>query len=169
MVRAPLPVVLALTAVGLAACAPTSLEAQVRALGLEPAALVRLADDRAVAARGGGGSARVIELRADGEGAWRTQEIAGSTFDAAPFSTHLLSLGGDTGDEWNSYFYGTAPADVSRVTLDGLGAVGGQVVDGAWVLALRERDLVPDDMHWTFVDAFGQTIRSGTGIGPPVE
>jgi hypothetical protein len=133
------------------------------------AALVRLADDRAVAARGDAGSARVIELRADGEGAWRTQEIAASTFDAAPFSTHLISLGGETGDEWNSYFYGTAPADVSRVTLDGLAATGGQVVEEAWVLVLPARDLTPDEMHWTFVDAFGQTIRSGTGIGPPVE
>ena len=78
-----------------------------------------------------------------------------------------MSFGGATGDKWNSIFYGTAPPTVSRVVLQGLDAEGGQVVEGAWALVLREKDLTPDQMRWQFVDAFGRVVDSGTGIFPP--
>ena len=139
-----------------------------RAQELAPAAIVRLATDRAVAARFDGGRVRVIEFRTDEEDRWVAQEIASADDGGGPSSANLFSLGGDTSDEWNSYFYGTAPNAVSRVTVEGLAAEGGQVVEGAWVVVLRERDLTPDEMRWKFVDAFGRVIDSGTGIFPPI-
>jgi hypothetical protein len=171
MVRPPLPFLHALAAgIVLAGCAtPMTLDEQVRASGLAPAAVVRLTDDFAVAARADGGRVRVLSFRTDAGGGWTTQELAAADHGGVPSSTHLVSYGGETREDWNSYFYGTAPGEASRVLVDGLGAAGGQVVNGAWVLALRQKDLAPDDMHWRFVDAFGLTIESGSGIGPPVD
>ena len=140
-----------------------------RAKGLPPAAIVRLAADRAVAASVDGGRVRVTEFRTDEEDRWVVQEIANSDDGGGPSSANLFSLGGETGDEWNSYFYGTAPNAVSRVTVEGFAAEGGQVVEGAWVVVLREKDLIPDEMRWEFVDAFGGVIDSGTGIFPPTQ
>ena len=151
----------------LAACAATTLEEQVRAEGLAPAAVVRLEDDLAVVAVRDAGQVRVMEFAQTASGTWTKEPIATSATGTGASSAHLLSSGGDTGTEWNSYFYGTAPPSVSRVVLEDFDAVGGQVVDGAWVLVLREEDLTPDDMRWTFVDAVKRVIESGTGILPP--
>jgi hypothetical protein len=122
-----------------------------------------------VAARHDGGHVRVIEFRTDEEDRWIVQEIASSDDGDGPSSGHLISLGGETRDHWNSYFYGTAQANVSRVTVDGFDMEGGQVVEGAWVVVLREEDLAPDDIRWAFADAFGRSIDSGTGIFPPLQ
>ena len=140
-----------------------------RAQGLAPSAIVRLAVDRAVAASVDGGRVRVTEFRTDEEDRWVMQEIANSDDGGGPSSANLFSLGGETGDEWNSYFYGRAPNGVSRVTVEGFAAEGGQVVEGAWIVVLRERDLIPDDMRWEFVDAFGGVIDSGTGVFPQTQ
>ena len=138
-----------------------------RSQGLAPAAVVRLAENLAIAARNDGGRVRVIEFRMDEEERWVTREIAASDDGGGPSSAHLFSSGGETGEEWNSFFYGTAPPSVSRVTVDGFQAEGGQVVEGAWVVALREKDANPDQVRWEFLDAFGGVIDSGTGIFPP--
>lgn len=166
MVIPPLRIVYPLVAVMLVACSRPSIEEQVRAEGLAPAAVVRLADDHAVAARRDGGQVVILELVGT-SASWEVTQI-GSSPQSGPSSAQLISLGGDTGQEWNTFFYGTAPANVSRVVLEGYEAVGGQVVDGAWVLALREKDLTPDDMQWKHVDALGVTVESGTGIFPPL-
>lgn len=167
MVRKPLFIVYALVAAALVACSPPSLEEQVRAQGIAPAAVVRLAEILAVAARDDGGRVRVIEFRMDDDERWVTQEIAAADDGGGPSSAQLFSSGGETGEAWNSFFYGTAPPSVSRVTVDGLQAEGGQVVEGAWVVALREKDVAPDQVRWEFLDAFGGVIDSGTGIFPP--
>ena len=139
-----------------------------RADGLAPAAVVRLADDRAVVARVDRTRVQVIGF-AEVEDRWTVQEIAASEAGDGPASAHLATFGGDTGDAWNTYFYGTAPGSVSRVTVDGFSAEGGQVVDGAWVLVMREKDVSPRGMRWQFLDAFGGVVDSGTGIFPPAD
>lgn len=164
MVRTSLRLVYALGTLALVACGRPSIEEQVRAEGLAPASIVRLAEDRAVAARRDASNVRVVELRGE-SGEWVVEEIASSEHGGGA-SAHLLTAGGETDDEWNSFFYGTAPPAVSRVLVDGFDPEGGQVVDGAWVLVLPDKDLVPGDMHWQFIDAFGQIIDSGTGIFP---
>ena len=166
MVSKQLRLLYPLVALALVACAPRSLEEQVRAEGLAPASIVRLADDRAVAARPDGGRVGVVELRVNDEDEWVVTDIASSDHEGQA-SAHLMSAGGETEDEWNSYFYGIAPSSVSRVVVEGFHPEGGQVVNGAWVLVLREKDVVPDQMHWQFIDAFGRIVDSGTGIFPP--
>ena len=155
------PLVVALV---LVACSRPSIEEQVRAEGLAPAAVVRLADDHAVAARRSAGQVVVLDLLGKSDG-WDVTQIAQSPASGTS-SAQLISGGGDTGQEWNTFFYGTAPENVSRVQLEGYEAVGGQVVEGAWVLALREKDLTPDDMSWEFIDALGEVTDSGVGIFP---
>jgi hypothetical protein len=43
---------------------------------------------------------------------------------------------------------------------------GGTVVDGAWVIALRDKDVRPGDVEWHFIAGDG-TVRTGVGIFPP--
>lgn len=92
--------------------------------------------------------------------------MAGTT-GSPEASAQLFAMGGETGEEWNSFSYGTAPEHVNRVTVQGREGVGGQVVDGAWVIAFRAKDLTPDDIRWQFLDASGNVVDSGTGIFPP--
>ena len=81
-------------------------------------------------------------------------------------TTHLVTMGGETGEEWNSFLFGTAPEVASRVVVSGHTATGGHVADGSWVLAFRDRDLLPGQLTWSVLDAIGGVIASGTGISP---
>ena len=151
---------------GASSCLPTSLEHAVSGEGLSPVAIVRLSMDRAAVARRDEADVEVIEFRKE-DGAWVTQRLARSAIGSAGSSLNLVSLDGETGDEWNTWVYGTAPDTVSRVNLVGLGGEGGRVVDGAWVIVLRDRGLTPADIQWEYLDALGATVESGAGIFPP--
>lgn len=151
---------------GASSCLPTSLERAVSIEEMSPAAIVRLSMDRAAVARRDGSDVEVIEFREE-DGAWVTQRLARFTIGTATSSLNLLSLDGETGDEWNTWVYGTAPETVSRVVLIGLDGEGGRVVEGAWVIVLRDRGLTPADIDWEFLDALGATVESGVGIFPP--
>ena len=96
---------------------------------------------------------------------WETQGLASAELLGGQGLVWLYSAGGDTGDEWNTYVFGIASPDVSRVEVEGVDGVGGQVADGAWVIASREKDLTPDDIDWRFVDPYGAVLASGHGIG----
>lgn len=128
-------------------------------------AVVRLSNDRAVAARAEGTSVAVMDFT-HGEATWRVQRIASSETDGDA-GLYLMTMGGETGEEWNSFVYGIAPPDVSRVSLEGLEGQGGQVAAGAWVIALHLKDVKPDDLRWRFIDAAGAILLSGEGIFPP--
>jgi len=52
------------------------------------------------------------------------------------------------------------------VVVEGIKAAGGQVTDGVWVLAFRQKDLHPDQLSWDALDATGVILHSGTGITP---
>lgn len=82
-------------------------------------------------------------------------------------SGHLYSFDGNTGLEWNTFFYGTAASDVARVEIDRPGAVGGTVAAGTWLIVLRDKGVTPDDLHWRFLDASGVVVASGSGVFPP--
>lgn len=151
---------------GASSCLATSLEHVVSAEQLSPAAIVRLSMDRAAVARRDDDDVEVMEFRQEG-GTWVTQRLARFTIGSARSSLNLLSHDGDTADEWNTWVYGTAPETVSRVDLVGLDGEGGRVVDGAWVVVLRNRGLTPADIQWEFLDALGATVESGEGIFPP--
>lgn len=125
-------------------------------------AIVRLSDAYAVAARPAGDDVEVVAVTAVTGSGWSAEVIAGG--GGGEMSTHLVTMGGETGQEWNSFFFGAAPEGASRVVVDDLIGSGGQVEDGAWVLAFRHRDLVPHQLTWRVLDAIGGVIASGTGI-----
>jgi len=127
-------------------------------------AIVRLADTFAVAARRTGSHVEVLAFSATADEEWEVQVVASGSADGV--TAHLVSMGGDTGDEWNSYFYGTAPGSASRVVVEGFATAGGQVTDGAWVLAIRQKDLRPDQLTWSVLDATGAILHTGAGITP---
>ena len=59
--------------------------------------------------------------------------------------------------------------DVVPVNADGWrhDPFGGEVIDGAWLITLRDKGLAPDDLHWRFLDPSGTVLASGTGVFPP--
>lgn len=87
-------------------------------------ALVALSEDRAVAAAITGTQVRVFHFWNQAEG-WQAQQIASSNFDSGG-TVQLLSLAGETGDNWNTFVFGTAPAKVSKVVLAGFTGEGGR-------------------------------------------
>lgn len=153
----------AVAMVFLAGCA-SDLESIARAASVEPAALVRLSETFAVAAHRSGSRVEVVAFQRDRDGKWVPQVIAGGA--GGETTAHLITMGGQTGEEWNSFLYGTAPVTASRVTVAGLHAAGGRVSDGAWVLALRQKDAHPTLLSWSVTDANGVVIGSGTGVTP---
>lgn len=76
----------------------------------------------------------------------------------------LLSYGGETDQAWNTFVYGNAPPGVARVELTLSGATGGRVVEGAWLVVLPDRDVVPDQLHWRFLGPGGEIVQQGDGI-----
>lgn len=127
-------------------------------------AIVRLDDGFAVAARRTDSHVEVLSFSATADEEWEVGVIASGPADGV--TAHLVSMGGDTDDEWNSYLYGTAPGSASRVVVEGFATAGGQVTDGAWLLAFRQKDLHPDQLTWSVLDATGAIMHSGAGVTP---
>jgi hypothetical protein len=146
-------------------CGPPGVEAVVARAGVRGEAVVRLEARYAVAARTVGSGAEVLAFLESDDGEWSVQQLASAEL-AGPNGVQMISYGGETGETWNTFVYGVAGGEVSRVVLDGRPGAGGQVIDGAWVIALRERDLEPGDIHWRFLSARGGVVASGTGITP---
>jgi len=155
---------LALSAV---ACAPPGDPVSGAAsLGLDPRGVVDIGTAAVGPLVQPDGRVTIVAVRPV-DGAWSASPLTTSPGAPGTDSLHLLSWGGATGEEWNTIVYGTAAPGTVRVVLDGYpDQRGGMVVDGAWVIALREQDLGPPDIRWTFIDADG-TTRTGTGIFPP--
>lgn len=132
-------------------------------LPVSAAAIVELGSEAAAAQLRDGRVSVYVAVPGQGGQAGTSSPIASSA--AAPAGTvNLLSYGGDTGEEWNTFVYGNAPPGVSRVELTMTGGVGGQVVDGAWLIVLPDLDVTPDDLHWRFLDLDGTTLTEGDGI-----
>ncbi len=148
----------------LVGCDSSDLGRAVQVEGITPAAIIRLEDNFAVAARRRGRQVDLVSFQQTEGGRWTAQVIGSSLTD----SDDSGSLIGHTGEEWNSYFFGSAADYVSHVEVARSDAIGGRVVDGAWVVAIRAEDVRPD-LAWRFIDASGAMTSSGTGPFPPVE
>ena len=62
----------------------------------------------------------------------------------------------------NVRYFGQDTREMTR-TMIGLDAIGGQVVDGLWLMAIRDDEIAPDQ-RWEVRDALGiAPMESGTG------
>jgi hypothetical protein len=150
-------------ALAVTACTGRSLDQVLAVDDVSQAALAWLTSERAVAAHRDGGGVRVVEYRRE-NGGWVRQVLATASVGSARESVDLVSSGGDTRDEWNTWVFGVAAPPAARVEVADLDGVGGQVVDGAWVLVMHERDLTPGDLEWRFLDPSGAVVQSGSGL-----
>jgi hypothetical protein len=149
-----------------AACGPAEgpVEAAAR-LGVDPASVVDIGN-AAVAPTIGPAGISIVAIR-ERDGEWVVSPITTSAGPIGADSLHLFSNGGATGEEWNSFAFGTAAPGTERVELAGFpDQRGGRVVDGAWIITLREKDVSPQDLEWRFIADDG-SIRTGVGIFPP--
>jgi len=127
-----------------------------------------LSSDRAIGVRYRFGRLDLVSLTRDPGGRWVARILTSTRASRGQDSLHLISYGGtDTGEEWNTYVYGTAGPGVDHVALEGFPeARGGKVASGVWVIALREKDVTPAAIRWKFVATDG-SVTSGEGIFPP--
>ncbi len=160
--RRPLALIVAVGFL-LAACSPITPQAAARSLGVSPAALVDIGDAFAAAVPAGGGVTVAVVLKTGGE----VRILTSAPGHPGQPSAHLLSYGGADPRAFNTFFYGTADEATSRVIVGLPGGRGGQVVAGAWLVAIPASDLAPDDISWRFIGLDGATILSGSGIFPP--
>lgn len=136
-------------------------------LPVQSAAVVDLGSE-AVAARMIDGRVEVLVARPRESGEpGAASTIASSPARAGTDTVNLMSYGGNTGEDWNTFVYGTAASGIARVELDLPGGVGGQVVDGAWLVALPDKEVAPDQLLWSFLAADGATVREGQGLLGP--
>jgi len=129
---------------------------------------IALSDTSALAAQVSGGTLDLIVVHRSSDGAWLGHKVTSTRGHAGENSVNLITFGGEsTGSTWNTFVYGTAQASVDHVFLaDFVDAVGGKVVDGAWAIALHNKNVAPGDLHWMFVAPDG-TTHTGTGIFGP--
>jgi hypothetical protein len=81
-------------------------------------------------------------------------------------TVHLFSLGGQTGRTYNSFVFGLAPPGAVTVHLAGLDGIGGTVDGGLYVIALRDKDILPKNVVWSFQAPSGAVIAEGSNITP---
>ncbi len=130
--------------------------------GVSRDGLVALTETVAVGARIVGDDVEVVAFRSETGTTWTAETVAEGT--AGGMSAHLVTQEGETGEAWNTLFFGTAPEGASRVVVAGPGTAGGHVTDGAWVIAFRREGVSPAELQWQVIDAAGDVIESGTGI-----
>lgn len=154
------------TLAAMACGAPESAAEAAARLGVEPAAVVDIGRTALAPVVGADGTVSIVAIR-ERAGEWVTSPLTASPGQGGTDSLHLFSYDGATGEAWNTFVYGTAAPGTVRVRLSGFpDQRGGTVVGGAWIIALREKGLGPDDIEWAFVADDG-TVRTGIGIFPP--
>jgi hypothetical protein len=135
-------------------------------LGIDPAAIVDVGSAALAPAVNSDGKVSIVAIhQRDGE--WVASPLTSSTGPRDADSLHLFSYDGATGEEWNTFVFGTAAPGTVRVELNGFpDQRGGTVVGGAWIIALRQKGLEPGAIEWRFIADDG-TVRNGAGIFPP--
>jgi hypothetical protein len=150
-----------------AACGPGDSPVSAAAgLRIDPAAVVDIGTAGVAPMVESDGRVAIVAIRVQ-DGEWVATPITASPGRAGTDSLHLISYSGATGEDWNTFVFGTATPGTERVELAGFpDQRGGRVVDGAWIIALREQDVGPQDLEWLFVADDG-SVRTGVGIFPP--
>jgi len=90
-------------------------------------------------------------------------EIVASASPVELAANHVYLAGGPVG---GSVFWGTADSTVERVVVADDAAIGGQVVDGLWVIVVPGVE-DPLAVEWTFVRGDGSAAASGSGPANP--
>ncbi len=134
---------------------------------IQSAAVVDLGSDAVAAQLIDGRIEVLVATPREGGEPGAASTITSSPARAGTDTVYLLSYGGNTGGDWNTFVYGTAASGIARVELDLPGGVGGRVIDGAWLVALPDKEVAPDQLHWRFLAADGGTVREGQGLLSP--
>ncbi|MBI2780606.1 MAG: hypothetical protein HYX55_02265 [Chloroflexi bacterium] len=95
---------------------------------------------------------------------WLVNQDTGAQKVTPTPTVHLFTLGGETGRTYNSFVFGAAPPGAARVELAGLQAIGGEVKGGVYILALRDKSILPTQLNWKFVTEFGAVVVQGSNI-----
>ncbi len=136
-------------------------------LPVQSAAVVDLGSEAAAARLADGRVEVIVATPGDSDAPGAVSTITSSPAQPGTDTVFLLSYGGNTGGQWNTFVYGTASPNVAKVELDLPRGAGGQVVDGAWLVALSDKDITPDQLHWSFSAADGTMDREGEGLLSP--
>lgn len=154
---------------GLVACGdgehfPTVQEAATH-FGADPAWLVQADELRWVAITTGPDDAvTMLGFGRDGGGWTRILQVERHVGD---HDASVLFASIDDAGAWaGEYVFGTAPASVARVVLDGVEGGSATVVDGRWVMVPAAR-FASETAAWRMVGTDGAPVTVGIGEVPP--
>ena len=146
--------------------APTSAADPGAAAGVPVPQVVQLDPDTAVVAKLDLEGLQLVLLLRQGSG-WSAHMLSITRSREAQNSLHLVTYGGATGATFNTFLYGTASPGVARVSVSEMSGVGGAVHGGTYVIALPDKNVAPEQLHWTFFGSDGTVVIQGDGIFPP--
>jgi hypothetical protein len=90
----------------------------------------------------------------------------GPQFDDPPNpSVKLFGVPGDTGQLYNTFVYGLAPAGAKTIVFDGFAGLV-EFRSGLYIAALRESDIDPTTLRWQFLAQGGAIVLAGEGVTP---
>ena len=138
--------------------APSSADEALGQARIVPAARLTLDDAHQLAVyRAPGDRLGVASVRLRSSG-WDVQTLT-EVDDDDEVSVHVV--GDPGGSNWRGVVFGHAPPGTAQVRLS-VGAVGGEVRDGVWVIGTR-LPLPPEQLSWRFEAADGTILLSGSG------
>lgn len=146
--------------------APTPAADPGAAAGVPGPQVVQLDADTAVVARLRPEGLQLVLLSRESSG-WSAHILSITRSREAQNSLHLVTYGGATGTTFNTFLYGTASPGVARVSVSEMSGIGGAVHGGTYVIALPDKDVAPEQLHWTFFGSDDTVVIQGNGIFPP--
>ena len=94
-------------------------------------------------------------------------EVTSNLDQGDPPTIHLITFSGETGMTYNSFVFGLAPPGARTFEVAGQpDPIGGVVQRGTFVIALKAKDLLPQQLNWTFRNPAGDVVARGSNITP---
>lgn len=144
-------------------------EAELAEHGVDPATVVVLDDETRVAVRKiGPRNVEALYFDHDLVRGWDAGVGRGVGVDiGAGTVVAMMGWGGEDTLGWSALLYGLGPPGTARVEVPAASAVGrvSDPVTSAFFIASR-KELTPDDIRYRLLDAAGNILFEGHGLGP---
>lgn len=130
--------------------------------GVTPLTFETLDTEHAVAVHAVAGGRLGLAAMELGDDGWTARGLAEAVTRGA-FSVQLVGDPEPPLGPWHSLVFGRAHPGVERVELEGLDFVGGEVTNGTWAIAIRDR-VAAAALEWRFVLPDGRVMLEGSGL-----
>lgn len=165
-----IPLIVVAVAVGAWWTSRQTFEAELAEHHIDPATVIILDDETRVAVRAvGPRKVQAYYFDHDLTRGWDAGVGSGIGLDLGDgTSVAMMGWGGEDTLGWSALLYGVGPPGTASVEVTAGGAAVGRISDpaaGTFFIASR-RELTPDDIRYRLLDAEGNVLFEGHGLGP---